>query len=158
MVIAGISRIYHSSDYFNEEQLTDMSNGGVYVFIQDNPDALPYSIHEVTTDVVALEFSEYMIVKNFDFVAWTFLDTLLPFIGPFNVIPETIEFIRQALFTTGDTLKSRYVSKIGAPLTGYTLDGVEVSTLSPDRIEAYIDVDLPVTLNTMRICPSGVIS
>ena len=151
MGIAGISRIYHSSDYFNEEQLTELSNGGTYVFVQDNPDALPYTIHEVTTDVTALEFSEYMVVKDFDFVAWTFLDTLLPFIGPFNVIPETIEFIRQALFTTGDTLKSRYVSKIGAPLTDYTIDGVEESTLSPDRIEAYMDVDLPMTLNTIGL-------
>jgi hypothetical protein len=149
--IAGISRIYHSSDYFNEEQLTDLSNGGVYVFTQDNPNALPYSIHEVTTDVTALEFSEYMVVKDFDFVAWTFLDTLLPFIGVFNVLPETIEFIRQALFTTGDTLKSRYVANIGAPLTSYTIDGVEVSNLSPDRIEAYLDVDLPMTLNTIGL-------
>jgi len=151
MGIAGISRIYNSSDYFSEEQLTDLSNGGIYTFIQDNPSALPYSIHEVTTDVSALEFSEYMVVKDFDFVAWTFLDTLLPFIGPYNVNRETIEFIRQALFTTGDTLKSRYVAKIGAPLDSYTLDGVETSSLSPDRIEAYIDVNLPMTLNTIGL-------
>ena len=123
----------------------------MYVFVQDNPNALPYSIHEVTTDVSALEFSEYMIVKNFDYVAWTFLDTLLPFIGKWNVIPETIEFIRQALYTTGDTLKSRYVAKIGAPLTSYSLDSVAVSDISPDRVEAFVDVNLPMTLNTIGL-------
>ncbi len=151
MGIAGIDRIYNSSEYFKEEHLTELSNGGVYVFIQDNPVALPYSIHEVTTDVTALEFSEYMVVKDFDFVAWTYLDTMLPFLGEWNVIPSTIEFIRQALVTTGDTMKSRFVAKIGAPLTDYTIDSVEQSSLSTDRIEAYVDVDLPMTLNTIGL-------
>jgi len=149
--IAGIDRIYNSSEYFTEEQLTELSNGGVYVFIQANPASLPESIHEVTTDVTALEFSEYMVIKDFDFVAWTYLDTKLPFIGEWNVIPSTIEFIRQALITTGDTLKSRFVAKIGAPLTDYSIDNVEESTLSSDRVEAYVDVDLPMTLNTIGL-------
>lgn len=149
--IAGIDSILNSSEYFTEELLTDLSNGGVYVFVQDNPSALPYSIHEVTTDVSALEFGEYMVVKDFDFVAWTFLDTLLPFIGVWNVTAETIEFIRQALFTTGDNLKARKVAKIGSPLLDYTLDSVDQSTLSRDRIEAYMTVDLPMTLNVIAL-------
>jgi len=149
--IAGIDRLYNSSDYFKEELITDLSNGGVYVFVQDNPQAIPYSVHEVTTDVSTLEFSEYMVLKNFDFVAKTFLDTLVPFIGTWNVNAETIEFIRQALFSVGDTLKGRFVSKIGAPLNDYNIDRVEESSLSADRIEAYIDVDLPMVLNTIGL-------
>jgi hypothetical protein len=149
--IGGISRIYNSNDYFKDELLTTLSNGGVYVFTQENINALPVSIHEVTTDVSALEFSEYMVVKDFDFVAWTFLDTLIPFVGPWNVNLETIEFIRRALRSTGDTLKSRYVAKIGAPLTSYNIDSVEESILSPDRIEAYVDVNLPMVLNTIGL-------
>ncbi len=149
--IAGIDRIYNSSDYFNEEQITDLSNGGVYVFIQDTPTALPYSVHEVTTDVSTLEFSEYMVLKDFDFVARTFLDTLVPFLGTWNVNAETIEFIRQALYAVGDTLKSRYVARIGAPLNDYSIAGVEESTISRDRIEAYVDVDLPMVLNTIGV-------
>lgn len=149
--IAGIDRVYNSSDYFSEEQITDLSNGGVYVFMQENPSSLPYSIHAITTDTTALEFSEYMAVKNFDFIAWTFLDTLLPFIGPWNVNEETIEFIRQAIYATGGTLKSRYVSKIGAPLTDFSITSVAESDLSTDRIEAYVDIDMPMVLNTIGL-------
>lgn len=149
--IAGISRIYNSNDYFTEKNITDLSNGGVYVFTQKNPSALPLSVHEVTTDVSTLEFSEYMVTKDFDFIAWTFLDTLLPFIGPWNVIPETIEFVDQALRSTGNALKSRYVAKIGPPLVDYSIQGVATSELSSDRIEAYMDVDLPMTLNTIGL-------
>lgn len=149
--ISGIDTIAHSVEYFTEELITRLSNGGVYVFVQDNPAALPYSVHEVTTDVSALEFSEYMVVKDFDFVAWTFLDTLLPFIGIWNVTDEAVEFIRQALFTTGDNLKARKVAKIGSPLLDYALDSVGKSTLSKDRIETYMQVDLPMTLNTLAL-------
>ena len=149
--IAGIDRIYNSSEYFREEQITDLSNGGVYVFVQETTSSLPVCVHEVTTDVTALEFSEYMVIKDFDFVAWTYLDTLLPFIGEWNVLPSTVEFIRQGLITTGDVLMSQYVEKIGAPLTDYTIDDVSESSLSTDRIEAYVDVDLPMTLNTIGL-------
>lgn len=149
--IAGIDRIYNSSDYFKEELLTELSNGGIYVFVQDNPSALPYTIHELTTDVTALEFSEYMVVKDFDFVAHTFLNTLIGFLGVWNVNKETIEFVRQALYTTGDVLKARVVAKIGAPLVDYTLESIGVSSLSADRIEAYMDVDLPMVLNTIGL-------
>lgn len=149
--ISGISKLYNSSEYFNEQQITDLSNGGVYVFIQDNPAALPFSVHEVTTDTTALETGEYMVVKNFDFVAWTFLDTLFPFLGTWNVTAETIEFIRQAIRTTIDNLKARFVSRIGPPLIDAVIDGVEESELSTDRIEAYVSVDLPMVLNTIGL-------
>jgi hypothetical protein len=149
--ISGISKLYNSSEYFNEQQITDLSNGGVYVFIQDTPAALPYSVHEVTTDTTALETGEYMVVKNFDFIAWTFLDTLFPFLGIWNVTPEAIEFIRQAIRTTIDNLKARFVSKIGPPLIDAVIDGVEESDLSTDRIEAYVSVDLPMVLNTIGL-------
>ncbi len=152
MGINGIDRVYKSNDYFEERDLTDLSNGGIYVFVQDNPDALPYSIHEVTTDILALETAEYMVVKDFDFVAWTFLDTLLPFIGKWNVNSDSIGFVKQALYKTIRGLKSRYVAKIGAPLNNATVDNVYQATeISSDRIEAYVSVDLPMTLNVIGL-------
>jgi hypothetical protein len=152
MAINGIDRIYKSSDYFEESELTDLSNGGVYVFVQDNPDALPYSIHEVTTDILSLETAEYMVVKVFDFIAWTFLDTLFPFLGKWNINTDTIGFVRQALYATIANLKSRYVARIGPPLNGATVDNVYQATeLSKDRIEAYVSVDLPMTLNVIGL-------
>ncbi len=149
--INGIDRIYKSNEYFNEEQLSDLSNGGVYVFAQDNPSALPYSIHELTTDVTALETGEYMITKDFDFVAWTFLDTMWPFIGTWNITNETMGFIRQAIAQVIANMKGRYVRKIGAPIIDATITDVSVSEYSKDRIDAWIEVDLPMVLNTIAL-------
>jgi hypothetical protein len=133
--INGIKRIYGSNDYFSEEQLTELSNGGIYVFTQDSLASLPSTIHEVTTDVSTLEFSEYMILKNFDYIAWTFLDVLLEFIGRWNVTAETIQFIGQAEQAVIGTLKSARKIKIGAPLIDAKIISNEISDISSDRVE-----------------------
>jgi hypothetical protein len=145
--INGISRIYGSNDTFSEEQLTELSNGGIYVVTQESLAALPSTIHEVTTDVSTLEFSEYMILKNFDYIAWTFLDVLLEFLGRWNVTDETIQFIAQAEQSCIDTLKSQRKPKIGAPLIDASIVSNEVSSISSDRVESYIDIQMPMTLN-----------
>ena len=152
MGINGIDRVYNSSDYFSEEQLTNLSNGGVYVFVQDAPAALPYTIHEVTTDVLALETGEYMHVKNLDYLSMSFLDTLRPFIGKWNVTPDALQFITQALYAVINTHKSAYRAKIGAPLIDASVRTVFQNTdISEDRIEAYVDADTPSVLNTIGL-------
>lgn len=148
---AGITELYNTRGYFPEEQLTVISNGGVNVYVQDNPDALPYSIHSLTTDVTALETGEYMTLKNYDFVAKTYLDTLIGFLGVWNITTETIGFIREALNATTDVLEGRYVAKIGAPLRRGVVQGVEENESFSDRLEAYINVDLPKVLNTVAL-------
>lgn len=148
---AGIDQIYNAGDYFTERQLTDISDGGWYVFAQDTPSSLPYSIHQLTTDPSTLESGEYSIVKNFDFVSLFFLDVLEPFLGIWNVNNDTIGFIRQALNTGIDNLKLRRVSKIGAPINSAVVTSVEVSDASADRIEVYVELDLPKPLNVIGL-------
>jgi hypothetical protein len=149
--IAGISRIFNSSDVFTESELTDISDGGMYVFKQAVPSSLPFSIHQLTTDPSTLESGEYSIVKNFDFVSLFFLGILDPFLGIWNINNDTLGFVRQAINTGIDNLKLRRVSKIGAPINDATITSVEVSTASADRIEIYVEVDLPVPLNVIGL-------
>lgn len=148
---AGVSRLTHSSDYFTEAQLTDLSDGGWYVFAQNSPTALPYSIHQLTTDPATLESGEYSIVKNFDFVSLYYLSVLEPFLGIWNINNDTLGFIRQAVNTATDSLKLRRVPRLGAPLNGATITSLAVSTASADRVEIYVEVDLPKPLNVIGL-------
>jgi hypothetical protein len=148
---AGISRIANASDYFTERQLTQLSDGGWYVFVQASPSSLPYSIHQLTTDPSTLESGEYSIVKNFDFVSLFFLDILEPFLGVWNINNDTLGFIRQALNTGIENLKLRRVAKIGAPINDATITSIEVSPASADRVECYMEVDLPKPLNVIGL-------
>lgn len=148
---AGVSRLTHSSDYFTEAQLTDLSDGGWYVFAQNSPTALPYSIHQLTTDPSTLESGEYSIVKNFDFVSLYYLSVLEPFLGVWNINNDTLGFLRQAVNTATDSLKLRRVPRIGAPLNGATITSLAVSTASADRVEIFVEVDLPKPLNVIGL-------
>jgi hypothetical protein len=148
---AGISRVQDSSDYFSESQLTDLSDSGWYVFVQDSPVSLPYSIHQLTTDPATLESGEYSIVKNFDFVSIFYANILEPFLGVWNINNDTLGFIRQALNTGTDNLKLRRVARIGAPINNATITSIEVSTASADRVEVFMQVDLPKPLNVIGL-------
>ena len=149
--IAGISKLEHSNDHFSDKQLTDLSDGGWYVFAQNSPMSLPYSLHQLTTDPATLESGEFSIVKNFDFVSLFFLGVLEPFLGVWNINNDTMGFVRQAMNTGIEQLKLRRVAKIGAPLKEATLTSVMQSPASADRIEVYIRVGLPKPLNVIGL-------
>lgn len=151
MAINMITRVYDSWDYFSEEQISDLSNGGVYVFVQDNPESAPYTIHEVTSDVSSLQFAEYMILKNFDFIAWMHLDAIFPFIGVWNVNEEAIGAIMLACTTIEGNLMTRRYPRIGAPLLSAKIRNVGVNSNSSDRIDAFVNVTIPMVLNTVGV-------
>jgi hypothetical protein len=149
--IAGIRRIYRANTYFTEAQLTDLSQGGWYVFAQATPTSLPYTIHQLTTDPTTLASGEFSVVKNFDFVSLFFVDILDDFLGQYNVTEETLTLIRAALNIGGDTLRLRTYAKIGAPLTSFSILDLLVSPVSADRINAHLSVGLPKPLNNIEL-------
>jgi hypothetical protein len=149
--IAGVSQIYDSNTYFTDSQLTDLSNGGWYVFAQQTPSALPYTIHQLTTDPSTLESGEFSVVKNFDFVSLFFVDILEEFLGRYNVTVETLTLIQGALNTGGDLLKLRTIAKIGAPLTAFSITSISVSPTSGDRVLIYLAIGLPKPLNVIEL-------
>lgn len=149
--IAGISQIYNSNTYFSDSQMTDISNGGWYVFAQQTPTALPYTIHQLTTDPSTLESGEFSVVKNFDFVSLYFVDILEDFLGQYNVTIETLVLLRASLNTGGDLLRLRTIAKIGAPLTSFEITELGISPLSGDRVRAFVGVGLPKPLNVIEL-------
>lgn len=149
--IAGVSQIYDSNTYFTDAQMTDLSNGGWYVFAQQTTSSLPYTIHQLTTDPSTLESGEFSVVKNFDFVSMFFVDILEDFLGQYNVTAETLTLLQGALNTGGDLLKLRTIAKIGAPLTSFSISDIGVSPTSADRVVTHIAVGLPKPLNVIEL-------
>lgn len=68
-----------------------------------------------------------------------------------NINNDTLGFIRQALNTGTDNLKLRRVARIGAPINNATITSIEVSTASADRVEVFMQVDLPKPLNVIGL-------
>ena len=149
--IAGVSQIYHSSNYFSDPQLTDLMQGGWYVFAQQTPSSIPYTIHQLTTDPATLQSGEYSIVKNYDYVAMSLVAVLTAFLGKYNVTPETLSFIRTAINDQLTTLRLRTLSRIGAPLTDGNIVSLAQSPLSADRVISKINLVLPAPLNVIEL-------
>ncbi|MGD9209147.1 MAG: hypothetical protein PVI90_00150 [Desulfobacteraceae bacterium] len=149
--ITGIDEITHSTRYFSDTQITDISNAGWFVFIQDSPNALPKCIHQLTTDPDTLETGEYSLVKNFDYLALFFVGILKEFRGVYNVTNETIGFLKQDINDGIDALKLRKYAKIGAPLINASITSLAASTSAADRVEAYLTINMPKPLNTLGL-------
>ena len=151
MSAAGIKQIYHSNTYFSDTQITQISNAGWFLFQQDSTSALPYIVHQLTTDPSTLEFGELSMVKNFDFVAMFLVDILDAFVGPWNINKETIGFVQTALMAGVDSLKLDKKPRIGAPIIDAKLISLGESPVSADRLAAVIEVTFPKPLNVMEL-------
>lgn len=147
--IGGIEQIFNSNDYFTDDQLTDLRDFGWYVFVQDSEASLPYTIHEVTTDVSAYAFGEFMNVKNFDYISTYFKEIVEGFLGKWNIIPETITAITGSLNAGARYLQLRRFPKIGAPLQSAEIGLIEQS--EADRLEVYMDITMPTVLNQIGL-------
>lgn len=149
--IAGVSQIFDSNTYYTDSQLTDISNGGWYVFAQQTTTSLPYTIHQLTTDPSTLESGEFSIIKNFDFVSLFFVDILDNFLGEYNVNVDTLTQLHGALITGSQLLLLRTAAKIGAPLTSFSITNLSVSPFSGDRVLIYCAIGLPKPLNVIEL-------
>jgi hypothetical protein len=149
--IAGVSQIYDSNTYFSDTQMTDLSNGGWYVFAQQTPQSLPFTLHQLTTNPSTLQSGEFSVVKNFDFVSLFFVDILEDFLGQYNVTENTLTQLSAALTTGAQLLLLRTVAKIGAPLTSFAITSLGVSPTSGDTVLIYLAIGLPNPLNVIEL-------
>jgi hypothetical protein len=149
--LAGISKLFHSSGYFREEQLAKLSDGGIFVMLQRVAGELPFCMHQLTTDPSTLQSGELSIVKNIDFVSVFLLTTLESFLGRYNVLPETLDDILQSINTVTADLKSRKVARIGPPLISGEVTKLQADPNFADRVAAYFKGTIPAPLNNIDL-------
>lgn len=149
--LAGISAVKHAQGYLSEAQMTRLSDGGVMVFMQRNPSDLPFCIHQLTTDVQAIETGELSVVKTVDYISRSMQETVEPFLGQYNVIPETLNEIFRAVSDMAETLKAQRVARIGPPLLSGTVTQIKVSDTAADRIQLYFRGTIPRPLNHVEL-------
>lgn len=149
--LVGITRIYNSSGYFSEAQLSRLSDGGLFVMHQRTETELPFCIHQLTTDPSTIETGELSVVKNIDFVS-VFLQTSLEgFLGQYNVLPETLDDILQAMNTATADLMNRSVARIGPPLLSGEVTRLLVDPNSADRVQIFFKGSVPKPLNEIDL-------
>lgn len=145
----GLTELEHAQEYFREQQLGDLSNGGLFVCYQSVPGALPECLHQLTSDTTALETGELSVVKNVDFLSRFYQAILETFLGQYNVLPETQNEINRAVQDGTTDLKSRKIARVGPPLLEGTVTSIGPSDFAQDRIEMYFRGKVARPLNTI---------
>lgn len=149
--VAGITDLRHSNYYFTKAQLNTMAESGTFLFVQDSQGGIPYCRHEMTTDVSVLQYRELLVVKNWDFASYYFYDKMKPFIGSWNITPDTLNTIRQTLNASISLLKGKKLPKIGPPLLNGTITTLEQDANNKDTVNVVINIELVYPLNYLAI-------
>jgi hypothetical protein len=144
---AGIRRLRYSTGYFNERQLSRLSDGGWFVLHQRRPTDLPVCLHQLTTDTTAVETGELSVVRNLDFVSMFLQDILEDFLGQYNVLPETSNEMFRAVSDGMENLKGRRVARIGPPLVDGKVNLIKVADFAKDRYQMYVNVEIAKPVN-----------
>jgi hypothetical protein len=145
--LPGIKKLYHTTRYFREAQLSKLSDGGLFVMHQKTLAALPECIHQLTTDVTAVETGELSVVRNVDYVSIVLQNVIDPFLGQWNVLPETLSEIFNQMSRTITDLKSRKIAQIGAPLVSAEISSLKVSDVAANRVVTFVNAKVPIPLN-----------
>lgn len=149
--IAGIDGLKNSNNYFNNDQLDAMADGGTFIFVQASSSAPPHIRHQLTTDRSTLEMQELSFVKNFDYVSYICRDTMNAFIGKYNITQSTLATLRTALRGILETLKLDTSPRIGSRVLDYNITSVAQMKDVRDRVEMVAEVSFPYPLNTIGL-------
>lgn len=140
--VAGISDLKQSNFYYTRSDLNLMAEAGVLIWAQATQGGQPYCRHELTTDISTLEYRELMKVKNWDYLSYYYYDKLTPFIGSWNLVPETLNIIRQTITASSEALKGKKSPKIGAPLVSYQIAKLEQNKVNKDNLDIVLYVGM----------------
>lgn len=149
--LAGITDLKHSNFYFTRAQLNRMAEKGTFLLVQDTQGGIPYVRHELTTDMSVLEYREFLVVKNWDFLSYYFRDKMTPFIGSWNITPDTLNVMRQTIVASAELLKSKKLPKIGPPLLDYSLKSIAQNANNKDNVDVVLNISVVYPNNYTNI-------
>lgn len=149
--ITGIKQLFHSNKYFKQSQLDKMAEYGVYIVVQDVVGALPYTRHQISTDVIQLETRELSLVKNIDFSSYFFKRGLKRFLGVYNITQATLGAITTQVEAMIAYLKEQVYPRIGAPLISGEIVSVAQDDTFKDRVRVTLNMSYPYPVNVIRV-------
>lgn len=144
--IPGIRRLIHSNDYFRPDQLNTIAEGGNNILVQESRNSVPYSRHQLTTDMESLITREFSIVKIVDYAAKYVRNSLKPYIGNKNITPMYLSSLRG---TTEAVIRA--LVKAGVLLQKTELLTLRQDPDSPDQIIIEIALDIPYPANRILV-------
>lgn len=149
--VAGIEDLRNSNFYFRKEELNLMAEMGTCIYVQESQGGLPYCRHSITTDMSVLEYREQVKVKNWDFLSFYYYDKMKPFIGQWNITPDTLSNMKQTLIAASELLQTQKLPRIGAPLLSYEEPTVVQNAVNKDMVDVRLKIETVTPNNYTNI-------
>lgn len=143
--IAGLLKTHGSQDYFSEENLNTMAEGGTYIMTQAAATAPIVSRHQMSTDVSSIAKRELSVTKALDFTSKFVRNGLRPYIGRYAITPAFLRLVHGILVGQG-----RWLVREGH-LNDFKVVSVEQDTVNPDTILVEVQVLVKYPVNYIKI-------
>lgn len=144
--VPGITRIFHSDEYFTPDQLNTIAEGGNLIIVQPNRNASPTIRHQLTTDRTSLETQEWSIQHAIDTCAVEYRERFSPFIGKHNITNELLTQLRgigEAI--TRDLVNAKILRQ------GSKLERLYQDTDQPDSVIVEVSLLVPYPCNRITV-------
>jgi len=134
--------------FFKKDDLDIIGGGGVDIQIQDSEISQSiYSRHDLTSNMDAIEYSEWSITKQADVAAKTYRSAYKPYPGKYNITPHLLEFAR----TIGDAVSKKIGDKGSKIVYSAQLISVARDELVKDKINFLVKLIVYVAANRYDI-------
>jgi len=143
--VAGLLKTHGSQDYFSEENLNTMAEGGTYIMTQAAPTAPIVSRHQMSTDVSSIAKRELSVTKALDFTSKFIRNGLRPYIGRYTITPAFLRLINGILVGQG-----RWLVREGH-LNDFRVESVIQDPVQPDTILVEVTVLVKYPVNYIKI-------
>jgi len=141
---------------FNQDDLDTMAEQGIWLITQSVIGATPYVRHQLTTDTRSLNTSEDSITTNVDNLSYALKNALAPFIGRYNVNPENISAVREAI--VGELTyraTSTRTARAGNQLTSFTpkddILSIGQTVNHKDSLDVEVRLNVPYPMNYINL-------
>jgi hypothetical protein len=110
--------------------------------------ATPFVRHQLTTDAENLNTSEDSITTNVDSISYGLRRALAPYIGKYNIHPNSIAAVRSSIKGELDYRATRtYTVRAGNQLISYEIVELFQDPTFKDRLVSNIKIEVPYPLN-----------
>jgi hypothetical protein len=141
---------------FTQDDLDVMAEQGIWLITQAVIGATPYVRHQLTTDTRALNTSEDSITTNVDNISYALKHALSPFIGRYNVNPENIAAVREAI--VGELIyraTSTRTVRAGNQLVSFTpkddIISIGQTVNHKDSLDIEVRLNVPYPMNYINL-------
>jgi hypothetical protein len=141
---------------FTQTDLDTMAAKGVWILAQETLNSIPYVRHQLTTSTAGVNTSEDSVTTNVDSISYALKAVLQPFVGKYNINPETVAVVRGAIAAELlNRATNTGTARAGNQLVSFNAktDIVNVSQNSvyKDNIDAEVRLNVPYPMNYINL-------